>query len=78
MKMSRPRRKEKLREYVHPEAMLKHDFTGQAKGSLPRPEKAHFAARLIKHVQSMQCGKWRQYAQTGKRRADGPTRLDAA
>ncbi len=78
MKMSPTRREQKLRKYVHPEAMLKHGFTSQAKAVFQRPEKARFAACLIEHVQCTQCEKWRKYAQTRKRRADGTTRMDAA
>ena len=78
MKMCLTRREQKLRKYVHPEAMLKHGFTSQAKGSFRRPENAGFAACLIEHVQCTQCEKWRKYAQTRKRRADGPTRMDVA
>jgi hypothetical protein len=78
MKMSPTRCEQKLRKYVHPEAMLKHGFTSQAKGSLRCPENARFAACLIERVQCTQCEKWRKYAQTRKRRADGPTRMDAA
>jgi hypothetical protein len=76
--MSPTRREQKLRKYVHPEAVLKHGFAGQAKGSFCRPENARFAACLIEHVQCTQCEKWRKYAQTRKRGTDGPTRMDAA
>jgi hypothetical protein len=78
MKMSPTRREQKLRKYVHPEAMLKHGFITQAKGSFRWPGGARFAARLIEHVRCTQSEKWRKYAQTRKRRADGPTRMDAA
>jgi hypothetical protein len=78
MKMSPTRREQKLRKYVHPEAMLKHGLITQTEGSFRWPEGAHLAARLIEHVQGAQCEKWRKYAQTRKRRADGPTRMDAA
>jgi hypothetical protein len=78
MKMSHTRREQKLGKYVHPEAMLKHGFTGQDKGSFARRENARFAARLIEHVQCTQSEKWRQYAQTRKRGTNGPTRMDAA
>jgi hypothetical protein len=78
MKMRRIRCEQKLRKYVDPEAMLKHGFPTQAKRSFRWPEGARFAARLIEHVQRGQSEKWRQYVQTRKRRADGPTRMDAA
>ena len=78
MKMSRTRREQKLRKYLHTEAILKHGFTTQAKESVRGWRGVPFAAHLIEHVQGAQCEKWRKYAQTRKRRADGPTRMDAA
>jgi hypothetical protein len=76
--MSPRLRDQKLRRYVRPEAMLKHGFSAQAKKSACRPEGELFARRLIEHVQRAHCEKWRMYAQTRERRADGPTRMDVA
>jgi hypothetical protein len=78
MKMSRTRREQKLRKYVHPEAMLKHGCTTQAKGSSRWPEDARLVALLIEDVKCSPREKWRKYAQTRKRRADGTPRVDAA
>lgn len=78
MKMSLSGREQKLRKYVHPEAMLKHGFSTPGERSVCRPEGERFAGRLIEHVQWTQCEKWRMYAQTRERRADGPTRMDVA
>ena len=78
MMMSLSGREQKLRKYVHLEAMLKHGFSTLNGRSFCLPEGQRLAARLIEHVQSTQCEKWRMYAQTRERRADGPTRMDVA
>jgi hypothetical protein len=69
---------ERIRRYVHVEALLKHVVPSTAHNADGKVFSAVSTQKLIEYASRSQAGKWRKYAQPQNGGCDRSPRIDAS